>query len=102
MKARLLTPGRAAIIGIPMIGFFSTPFWPFAQDPTLWFGLPAVLVWITILVVLTVASIQIVETLYQRNGGRESDRLDRERLETEQIQQLRAERLAAEEEEGIR
>ena len=50
MKPRLLTPGRAAIIGIPILGFFSTPFWTFAQEPTLWLGLPAVLVWIAIAV----------------------------------------------------
>jgi fatty acid desaturase len=102
MKAKLLTPGRAAIIAIPMIGFFSTPFWPFAKDATLWFGIPAVLVWAAILVILTVVSIQVVEVLYQHHGGREADRLERERLETQAIQQLRAERLMAEDEEGIR
>lgn len=102
MKTRLLTPGRAAIIGIPILGFFSTPFWTFAQEPTLWFGLPAVLVWIAVLVVLTVVSIQIVESLYLRNGGREADLAEKERLETQQIQLLRLERIAAEEEEGIR
>ena len=102
MKPKLLTPGRAVIAAIPVAGFFATPFLPFANEPTLWFGIPAVLVWTAALVLLTVLSLQLVESLYLRNGGREHDRSERERLATEQIEALRAERIAAEKEEGLR
>ncbi|MFT4232221.1 MAG: hypothetical protein QM606_05525 [Leucobacter sp.] len=79
-----MTPGRAVIVAIPMLGFFATPFLPFAIEPTLWFGFPAVTVWCAILVIATVASLQIVDSLYLRNGGREQD--DADRLLDEQAQ----------------
>lgn len=102
MHAPLLTPGRAVIAAVPVIGFFATPFLPFAIEPTLWLGIPAPLWWAAFLVILTVLSLQLIESMYLRRGGRERDAAERERLATHQIELLRAERIAAEEEEGIR
>ncbi|WGD37807.1 hypothetical protein [Lysinibacter sp. HNR] len=78
MTVRLASRGRVAIAAIPIAGFFSTPFFPFAQEPTLWFGLPAVMVWFTGMIVLSVASLQVIERSYMRDGGGELDRLEKE------------------------
>lgn len=75
---RLASPWRVALAMIPVAGFLATPFLPFAHTPTLWFGWPAVLVWTTLLVVLTVAILQFIEYTYLRNGGAEQDRLEDE------------------------
>ncbi|UOQ57136.1 hypothetical protein MUN78_16010 [Leucobacter allii] len=96
MRPRLFTPARFAIVCIPALGFLAIPFLPFAGEPELWFGLPAVLVWSALMVLLTVAALQIVEMLYLRAGGREADAREAERFATEQIEQIRAARIAAE------
>lgn len=102
MKPRLFTPGRLAIVAVPALGFFAIPFLPFAQRPELWFGLPAVLIWSALMVLLSVAALQIVEVLYLRAGGREADQQEAERFATQQIEQIREARLAAEASEGVR
>jgi len=102
MTPRLFTPGRFAIISVPALGFFAIPFLPFATTPTLWLGMPAVLVWSAVMVLLSVGALQIVEVLYQKAGGREADAREAERFDTEQIEQIRAQRIATEEAEGIR
>ncbi|MEJ6488873.1 hypothetical protein PQI23_03955 [Leucobacter sp. USCH14] len=101
MKPRLFTLGRLAIVSVPALGFFAIPFLPFAQEPVLWLGLPAVLVWSALMVLLSVVALQIVEVLYLRAGGREADQQE-ERFATQQIEQIRAARIAAEESEGVR
>lgn len=104
MKPRLFTPGRFAIVCTPALGFFAIPFLPFAQQPTLWFGFPAVLVWSAAMVILSVVALQIVDMLYLRAGGREADQREAERFETRQIELIRSARIAAEveAEEGTR
>ncbi|MBF4457933.1 hypothetical protein HDC34_003188 [Pseudoclavibacter sp. JAI123] len=102
MTPRLFTPGRFAIVSVPALGFFAIPFLPFAVEPTLWFGLPAVLVWSALMVLLSVAALQIVEVLYKRAGGAEADAQEADRFATQQIEQIRATRIAAEEAEGVR
>ena len=101
MKPRLFTPGRFAIVCVPSLGFFAIPFLPFAQEPVLWFGLPAVLVWSVLMVLLSVAALQIVESMYLRAGGREADQQEAERFATQQIELIRDARIAAEESEGV-
>lgn len=102
MRPRLFTPGRFGIVCIPALGFLVIPFLPFATTPTLWFGLPAVLVWSAAMVVLSVVALQIVDVLYLRAGGREADEREAERFATEQIELIRANRLAHEESESNR
>ncbi|WP_090146171.1 hypothetical protein [Leucobacter sp. L43] len=102
MKPRLFTLGRLAIVSVPALGFFAIPFLPFAQQPVLWLGLPAVLVWSALMVLLSVAALQVVEMLYLRAGGREADLQEAERFATQQIEQIRAARIAAEDSEGVR
>lgn len=79
MNVTLASPKRLAIAAIPVVGIFATPFLPFAYIPTLWFGIPAVLVWFALLVILTVVTLQIVEYTYLRDGGTDQDRLEEER-----------------------
>lgn len=74
MNVRLASPGRLALASLPVIGFFATPFLPFATTPTLWFGLPAVMVWFAAMVLLTVLVLQLVDYSYLRAGGAELDR----------------------------
>ncbi|MBC9944708.1 hypothetical protein ICL81_09330 [Leucobacter sp. cx-328] len=100
MKPRLFTPGRLAIVCVPALGFFVIPFLPFAQEPTLWFGLPAVLVWAALMVILSVVALQIVDVMYLRAGGREADQREAERFETRQIELIRMARIEAEEAEA--
>lgn len=102
MRPKLFTPGRFAIVCVPALGFFAIPFLPFATEPVLWFGVPAELVWAAGMVILTVVALQIVEMRYLRSGGRAADAEEAERFATAQIEQIRLERLAAEESEGIR
>ncbi|MEB4613983.1 hypothetical protein [Leucobacter sp. M11] len=96
MSVTLASRGRLATALIPAAGFFATPFLPFAQEPTLWFGLPAVLVWSAGMVILTVITLQVIESSYLNSGGREQDAAEEERLATERIAVVRAERIAAE------
>jgi uncharacterized protein (DUF983 family) len=83
MNVILASSKRLALAAVPVVGIFSTPFMPFAYTPTLWFGLPAVLVWFALLVILTVVTLQIVEYTYLRDGGAEQDRLEEERQAAE-------------------
>lgn len=73
---RLASPTRVGMALVPVIGILATPFLPFAQTPTLWFGWPAVLVWTAFLVLLTVATLHLIEQTYLRNGGAERDRIE--------------------------
>jgi hypothetical protein len=75
---RLASPQRVAMAMVPVIGFLITPFLPFAQEPTLWFGWPAVLVWTAFLVLLTVATLHVIEQTYLRSGGAQNDRIEEE------------------------
>ncbi len=54
------------------------------------------------MVLLSVAALQVVEMLYLRAGGREADLQEAERFATQQIEQIRAARIAAEDSEGVR
>ncbi|GAA3702363.1 hypothetical protein GCM10023081_43470 [Arthrobacter ginkgonis] len=77
-RVRLATPGRLALAALPIIGFFATPWLPFAREATLWFGFPAVMVWFGLMVLLTVAVLQVIDGMYLRAGGREQDACDEE------------------------
>jgi uncharacterized protein (DUF983 family) len=73
---RLATPWRLVVAFIPSLGFLAIPFLPFAQHATLWFGLPAVLVWTVLMVILSVLGLQIVDFMYKRSGGDAYDDLE--------------------------
>lgn len=75
-QVRLASPGRLALASLPVLGFFLTPFLPFAVHPTLWFGIPAVIVWFGLMVALTVLVLQIADWTYRRDGGDEIDRAE--------------------------
>lgn len=70
---RLATPARLVIAFLPALGFIAIPFLPFAQHATLWFGIPAVLIWTLLMVILSVVALQIVDIMYKRAGGQEFD-----------------------------
>ena len=63
---RVATPGRVAATWVPIVLMTITPLLPFATTPTTWFGVPAVLVWVAALVVLTVATLQVVDRRINR------------------------------------
>lgn len=73
MSAQLASPLRLSIAAIPVIAFFATPFLPFVNTDALWLGMPSVLVWSAICVLLTVAAMNVVEISYRRSGGIEAD-----------------------------
>jgi hypothetical protein len=50
-----------------------TPFLPFTTTPTLWFGFPAPIVWVMLMIVLLVVALRIVEASYVRAGGAERE-----------------------------
>lgn len=58
---RIATPARVAAACVPILLMVLTPLLPFATTPTLWFGLPAVLVWVAGTVVLSVAVLQVID-----------------------------------------
>jgi hypothetical protein len=58
---RIATPGRVAVACVPIVLMTITPLLPFATTPTTWFGMPAVLVWVAALVVLTVRILQVID-----------------------------------------
>jgi hypothetical protein len=60
------TPRRVAAACVPIVLMTITPLLPFATTPTTWFGVPAVLVWVAALVVLTVATLQVVDRRINR------------------------------------
>ena len=61
MTGRIATPARVAVACIPILLMLITPLMPFAANPTLWFGMPAVLVWMAINVVLTVILLNLID-----------------------------------------
>lgn len=72
-RPRLLTPGRAVAVAVPILGFLATPFLPFVTEPTLVAGIPAGLVWTTAMVLLSAVVLHLVEARYLRSGGRAAD-----------------------------
>lgn len=66
---RVATPRRVAVAVVPIIAMLITPFLPFAQHPTLWFGMPAVLVWMAIIVVVTVVILNVVDRSIARQAA---------------------------------
>lgn len=67
---RIATPGRLALAGLPCVGLVATPLLPFATTPTLWFGLPAVLVWMALMILLTVAVLQAIDRGISKQAAR--------------------------------
>jgi hypothetical protein len=67
---RIATPRRLALAGLPCLGLVATPLLPFATTPTSWFGLPAVLVWMALLIFLTVAVLQVIDRGISRQAAR--------------------------------
>ncbi len=73
----IATPRRLALCAVPTLLMLATPLMPFATTPTLWFGVPAVMVWMAALVVMTVVVLQIVDrgitrqaaAAHRRRGG---------------------------------
>ena len=61
VTGRIATPGRVVLACIPVVLILVTPFLPFAVTPTLWFGVPAVLVWMAFTVVLTVVLLNVID-----------------------------------------
>lgn len=58
---RIATPRRIACACIPITGIITTPLYPFAITPTLWLGIPAVMVWMASMVVLTVVILNLID-----------------------------------------
>ena len=83
MNTVLATPGRMALPAIPSIGMIITPFFPFSVTPTLWFGMPAPIVWVLAMILLLVIALRLVENSYLRAGGAEQDRLEVEAANTD-------------------
>jgi hypothetical protein len=57
----IATPRRVAVACLPILGMTLIPLLPFAITPTLWFGIPAVMVWMAAMVVLTVVILQLID-----------------------------------------
>jgi hypothetical protein len=66
VTGRIATPARVAVACIPIVLMLVTPLLPFAQNPTLWFGMPAVLVWMALNVVLTVVLLNVIDAGIRR------------------------------------
>ena len=66
VTGRIATPGRVVLACFPGLLMVITPLFPFAQNPTLWFGLPAVLVWMAFNVVLTVVLLNVIDAGIRR------------------------------------
>jgi hypothetical protein len=64
---------RIAIPAIPSLGMLITPFLPFTTSPTLWFGVPAPIVWVVAMIVLLVVALRIVEASYRRAAGAQGE-----------------------------
>lgn len=75
MNAMHLTPTRAALAALPIVLITITPFLPFATTPTRWFGAPAVLVWMALMVLLTLAVLQIIDVGVNRESDDEAETL---------------------------
>ncbi|MGV9713642.1 hypothetical protein ACWDTI_23605 [Gordonia sp. NPDC003424] len=78
MRTQLASPRRIAIAAIPGAAFLITPFLPFVNTDSLWFGVPSVLVWTFGCVLLTVVAMNLVEFSYRRDGGLETDAAEME------------------------
>ncbi|MDQ4213611.1 hypothetical protein [Microbacterium capsulatum] len=61
VTGRIATPARVAVACIPVLLILITPFLPFSTSPTLWLGMPAVIVWMAFTVVLTVVLLNVVD-----------------------------------------
>lgn len=66
VTGRIATPARVVVACLPVLLILITPFLPFAVTPTLWWGMPAVLVWMAFNVVLTVALLNLVDAGIRR------------------------------------
>lgn len=66
---RIATPARVAVACIPILLMTVTPLLPFAITPTLWFNVPAVMVWIAALLVLTVLILQVIDRGINRQAA---------------------------------
>jgi uncharacterized protein (DUF983 family) len=73
VTGRIATPGRVVIACIPIVLILATPFLPFATTPTLWFGVPAVLVWMAFTVILTVALLNVIDLGIRRQVSEHAD-----------------------------
>ncbi|GAB2671177.1 hypothetical protein GCM10027169_36250 [Gordonia jinhuaensis] len=69
MPPQLASPARIAIAGVPVIAFLLTPFLPFVNTDSFWFGVPSVIAWSVVCVLVTVLAMNVVEWSYQRAGG---------------------------------
>ena len=91
MSTTLASPKRLTIAAVPVLGMIVTPLLPFVSKPTFWLGLPAAVVWMSAMVILTVVALQIAERSYLRDGGDELDRLEIERDDLRRAQQAATE-----------
>jgi hypothetical protein len=73
VTGRIATPGRVVIACIPIVLILATPFLPFAITPTLWFGVPAVLVWMAFTVILTVVLLNVIDIGIRRQVSEHAD-----------------------------
>jgi hypothetical protein len=73
VTGRIATPGRVVVACIPIVLILATPFLPFAITPTLWFGLPAVLVWMAFAVILTVVLLNLIDLGIRRQVRAHAD-----------------------------
>jgi len=73
LTGRIATPSRVVIACIPVVLILVTPFLPFAVTPTLWFGVPAVLVWMALNVILTVVLLNVVDAGIRRQVREHAD-----------------------------
>lgn len=87
MSTTLASPKRLAIAAVPVLGIVFTPLFPFISTPTFWLGLPAAVVWMSAMVILTVVALQLVERSYLREGGAGLDRLEQERDDVRRAKQ---------------
>ncbi|MFD6517941.1 hypothetical protein [Rhodococcus sp. NPDC060176] len=76
MAPELASPKRLAIASAPAVCFLATPFVPIINTPTMWFGIPAVLAWSVVCVLVTVATMQVIDYSYMRDGGADNDRAE--------------------------
>jgi|GEM_PF-5588704 len=78
---RIATPSRIAFACIPIVAMLITPFLPFAVEPTLWLGIPAVMWWMAAIVIATVVILNVIDRSIRRQvgiTGFESDELEPE------------------------
>ena len=59
---------RHALLVLPVIALLGTPFFPFVNSATPWFGLPAVVVWVCAWCVLTSLILAFVLRRDERAG----------------------------------